>query len=48
MLENIFWLGFVVTVMGKRIYYCGDTDIMRALHNHFSRHSGENRNPGSA
>jgi len=22
------WLGFVVTVMGKRIYYCGDTDII--------------------
>ena len=22
------WLGFVVTVMGKRIYYCGDTDLI--------------------
>ena len=22
------WLGFVVTVMGKRIYYCGDTDFI--------------------
>ncbi len=20
------WLGFVITVMGKRVYYCGDTD----------------------
>jgi len=22
------WLGFVVTVKGKRIYYCGDTDLI--------------------
>jgi len=22
------WLGFVVTVAGKRIYYCGDTDLI--------------------
>ena len=22
------WLGFVITVMGKRIYYCGDTDLI--------------------
>jgi len=22
------WLGFVATVMGKRIYYCGDTDFI--------------------
>ena len=22
------WLGFMVTVMGKRIYYCGDTDLI--------------------
>ena len=22
------WLGFVMTVMGKRIYYCGDTDLI--------------------
>jgi len=22
------WLGFVATVMGKRIYYCGDTDLI--------------------
>jgi L-ascorbate metabolism protein UlaG (beta-lactamase superfamily) len=22
------WIGFVVTVQGKRIYYCGDTDLI--------------------
>jgi len=27
------WLGFVVTVMGKRIYYCGDTDIIPEMKN---------------
>ncbi|MBW2594939.1 MAG: MBL fold metallo-hydrolase [Deltaproteobacteria bacterium] len=27
------WLGFVVTVMGKRIYYCGDTDLIPEMEN---------------
>ncbi|MBW2631418.1 MAG: MBL fold metallo-hydrolase [Deltaproteobacteria bacterium] len=27
------WLGFVVTMMGKRIYYCGDTDFIPEMEN---------------
>ena len=27
------WIGFVVTVMGKRIYYCGDTDLIPEMEN---------------
>lgn len=27
------WIGFVVTVGGKRIYYCGDTDLIPEMEN---------------
>jgi len=27
------WLGFVITVTGKRIYYCGDTDFIPEMEN---------------
>jgi len=27
------WLGFVITVMGERVYYCGDTDCIPEMEN---------------